>query len=243
MLTSAPRHLAIVTFFTVCIILYFLVSPSQRLHTVQSTHELGEKFHSHSHDHHDHASTPASSPELPDAPAHHHQSIVPTKAPVPPPPSTPSTTDDKESKESRFSSNKAPDTIDLESKEKSISPVTPGKVSNDAPDTIDLEPKEKSVSPSPPDKVSKIHQVTMIFDGEGSEHDMYERALKGHLAHGERFGYETHVLREHIVGTGESGRDTEGRWKAGVFKKPLYLLSLIINELAKAEEQRAEWIV
>lgn len=83
----------------------------------------------------------------------------------------------------------------------------------------------------------------MIFDGGGSEHDMYEHALKGHLAHGERFGYETHVLREDIVGTGENGRDTDGRWKAGVFKKPLCLLSLIINELAKPEEQRAEWIV
>ena len=130
MLTSAPRHLAIVTCFTVCVILYFLISPLQRLHTVQSTHEFGEKFNSHSHDHHDHASTPDSSPELPDAPAHHHHSIVPTKAPVPPPLSIPSTTDDQESKESRFSS-------------------------NEAPDTIDLEPKEKSISPSPPDKVRK----------------------------------------------------------------------------------------
>lgn len=114
MLTSAPRHLATVTFFTVCIIFTFLISPSQRLHTIQSTHELGEKFHSHSHNHYDHASTPDSSPERPDAAAHYHHSIVPTKAPVSPPPSTPSTTDDKESKESRFSSNEAPDTIDLE---------------------------------------------------------------------------------------------------------------------------------
>ena len=73
---------------------------------------------------------------------------------------------------------------------------------------------------------------------------MYERALKGHLAHGDRFGYETHILREDIVGAAdENERDEKGHWKAGVFKKPLYVLSLLINELAKPKEERAEWLV
>ena len=92
-------------------------------------------------------------------------------------------------------------------------------------------------------KVSKIHQVTMILDGEGPEHEVYERALKTHLAHAERWGYETHILREDIVGSGKSGRDSKGHWQSGVFKKPLYLLSLVINELAKPKEERAEWIM
>ena len=94
-----------------------------------------------------------------------------------------------------------------------------------------------------PVKVSKIHQVTMILDGDGPEHDVYERALKTHLAHAERWGYETHILREDIVGSGKSGRDSKGHWQAGVFKKPLYLLSLVINELAKPREERAEWVM
>ena len=92
-------------------------------------------------------------------------------------------------------------------------------------------------------KGSKIHQVTMILNGEGPEHEVYERALKTHLAHAERWGYKTHILREDIVGSGKSGRDSKGHWQSGVFKKPLYLLSLVINELAKPREERAEWIM
>lgn len=92
--------------------------------------------------------------------------------------------------------------------------------------------------------VSKIHQVTMILDNDSPEHDAYETALKIHLAHGERWGYKTHVLRQNIIGTPDTnGRDEKGEWKSGVFKKPLYLLSFLINELAKPEKERAEWIM
>ena len=324
MLTSAPRHLALVTFFTVCVILYFLIGPSQRLHTVQSTQEVGHKYShspdhpdytsipdsspklpniaSHDHndheinldsstelldgpgyDHPDHASTPDSSPEtpniatqyhhdhdsspdsipgLPDAPAHdhgdhasnlpgspelpdfahHHHSIVPTKAPVPPPPGPLFTADDKESTESRLSANEAPDKVDLASTEKEISAAALGVPSHEAPNATDLEPKERSISSLPLGRTSKIHQVTLISDGEGSEHNMYERALKGHLAYGERFGYETHVLREDVVGAVKDRKDDNGRWQADMFNKPLDVLSLLTNELAKPVGGRAEWI-
>jgi hypothetical protein len=84
----------------------------------------------------------------------------------------------------------------------------------------------------------------MIFDDKGPEHDVYERVLKLHLAHGERWGYTTHVLRQDIVGSADdNGRNIDVHWKSGVFKKPLYLLSLVINQLAKPAEERAEWIV
>jgi len=84
----------------------------------------------------------------------------------------------------------------------------------------------------------------MIFEDNGPEHDVYERALKLHLAHGERWGYTTHVLRQDIVGDAEeNGRNIKGHWKSGVFKKPLYLLSVVINELAKPADERAEWIM
>ena len=103
--------------------------------------------------------------------------------------------------------------------------------------------KGNDPSTEPSVKGAKIHQVTMILNGEGPEHEVYERALKTHLAHAERWGYETHILREDSVGSGKSGRDSKGHWQSGVFKKPLYLLSLVINELAKPREERAEWIM
>ncbi|KAK4691547.1 hypothetical protein P7C71_g5476, partial [Lecanoromycetidae sp. Uapishka_2] len=84
----------------------------------------------------------------------------------------------------------------------------------------------------------------MILNNDSPEQAAYESALEIHLTHGERWGYETHVLRQNIIGTPETnGMDAKGEWKGGVFKKPLYLSSLVINELAKPEDERAEWIL
>lgn len=121
--------------------------------------------------------------------------------------------------------------------------IVPTKASLPASEAATGDSNGNELSTETSVKVSKIHQVTMILDGDGSEHEMYERALKTHLAHAERWGYETQILREDIVGSGKSGRDSKGHWQSGVFKKPLYLLSLVINELAKPTEERAEWIM
>lgn len=58
---------------------------------------------------------------------------------------------------------------------------------------------------------------------------MYERALRSHERHGERWGYPMHVLRQDIT--------------AGFWNKPCYLLSLVINELAQPVEKRLEWFM
>lgn len=72
---------------------------------------------------------------------------------------------------------------------------------------------------------------------------MYERALETHVAHSKRWGYQTQVLCQDMIGS-EDGRNRDaGRWKTDVFGKPLYLLSLVVSELAKPTEQRSEWIV
>lgn len=188
MLTTSPRRLATISFLSIVLLLYLFATTSRHLSTV------GTFKDNHSHKD-NHASDTHADHETPSGLGHHHHSIVPTKAPVPP------------------------------------SEAAPSDSNANVPST------ETSV------KVSKIHQVTMILDGDGPEHEVYERALKTHLAHAERWGYETHILREDIVGSGKSGRDSKGHWQSGVFKKPLYLLSLVINELAKPSEERAEWIM
>ena len=188
MLTASPRRLAIISFLSIILLLYLFATASHRLSTVGTFKDI----HSHKDNH---APDTHAEPETPTGLGHHHHSIVPTKAPLPP------------------------------------SKVAASNSKGNQPST------DTSA------KVSKIHQVTMILDGEGPEHEVYERALKTHLAHAERWGYETHILREDIVGSGKSGRDSKGHWQSGVFKKPLYLLSLVINELAKPKEERAEWIM
>ena len=50
----------------------------------------------------------------------------------------------------------------------------------------------------------RIRQVSMLFGGgEKGEDAMYERAMKTHLQHGERWGYPSHILRQDLVGKGD----------------------------------------
>ena len=75
----------------------------------------------------------------------------------------------------------------------------------------------------------RIRQATMIFDA-GAFDSVYERAVDSHLKHGELWNIPTHVLRRDIV-------------DRGYFNKPAFLLGLIITELTKPYDKRAEWIV
>jgi len=58
---------------------------------------------------------------------------------------------------------------------------------------------------------------------------LYERAIRSHRLHNERWNYPMHVLRRHITG--------------GYWNKPSYLLGLIVAELAKPVEERVEWLM
>ena len=75
----------------------------------------------------------------------------------------------------------------------------------------------------------KIRQATMIYSTD-EHNNVYERAVASHIRHGDRWGQPTHVLRHDIV-------------EAGFFNKPAYLLGLVIDEMAKPNDERADWIV
>lgn len=117
--------------------------------------------------------------------------------------------------------------------------TTPNHVNS----THQLTWSSSNSSVAAPVKGPNIRQVTVLLNNGGADHEMYERALKTHYAHGDRWGYSTHVLHQDIVGSTDAGISRLGQWKTGVFKKPLYLLSMVVNELAKPAEDRAEWIV
>ena len=79
----------------------------------------------------------------------------------------------------------------------------------------------------------KILQATMMF---GDKYlGLNERTLRSHTEHAKRWGYENHILRREIVGAGQ--------WDKFIFSKILLLLKLIIKELERPREERAEWVV
>lgn len=79
----------------------------------------------------------------------------------------------------------------------------------------------------------RVAQVSMQY---GDNFDlMYERGLRTHIVHGEKWGYPTHFLRHDIVGKGEGGQ--------GVYDKLLYLQTIMVNEMTKPFGKRAEWLV
>ena len=68
-----------------------------------------------------------------------------------------------------------------------------------------------------------------------------ERTLQSHAKHARIWGYGDHVLTREIVGAGEV--EGEGEWNKYIFSKLLYILRIMIMELEKPREERAEWIV
>lgn len=74
--------------------------------------------------------------------------------------------------------------------------------------------------------LQRIAKVSMLY---GKHNHLYERALRSHQRHAERWGYRSHILRQDIT--------------AGFWNKPTYLLGLVIQELAKPPQDRLEWLV
>jgi hypothetical protein len=73
---------------------------------------------------------------------------------------------------------------------------------------------------------SPLMKVSMLY---GNPHPVYERALENHQRHAARWGYSMKVLREGFVG--------------GLWNKPAYLLSLVLQELEKPTSERANWLM
>ena len=83
------------------------------------------------------------------------------------------------------------------------------------------------------EKRSRILQATMMF---GDKYiGVNERTLQSHVDHAKRWGYGDHILRREIVGAGQ--------WDKFIFSKILHVLNLIIGELKRPKEERAEWVM
>ena len=92
-----------------------------------------------------------------------------------------------------------------------------------------------SGKPQSPDTLSpKIRQVSMRVYSANNETKkaINERCMTSHLDYGKRWGYPTHILREVVMG--------KEQWMDLLFNKPLYI---IIAEMAKPADERAEWLV
>lgn len=57
---------------------------------------------------------------------------------------------------------------------------------------------------------------------------VYERAIETHKEHCNRLGYPLFILRREVLD--------------GVWNKLAYLISLIVQELEKPEDERLEWL-
>lgn len=71
-----------------------------------------------------------------------------------------------------------------------------------------------------------------MYDGDKDGlRDVYVKGLDSHVAHGEKWGMPTHVLRESLV---EDRSD---------FNKPAWLMHIIMGELSRPQKERSEWVV
>lgn len=75
-------------------------------------------------------------------------------------------------------------------------------------------------------KAPRVTKLTALYN---HDNDLYEAAIKSHMEHNRIHGYGMKILRDKIV---------NDQWS-----KPAYLLSLVVEELAKPAEARTEWLM
>lgn len=71
--------------------------------------------------------------------------------------------------------------------------------------------------------VGKVHALF------GEPNPMYERALQLHKVHSELMGHPMFVLREKLL--------------SGLWSKPAFILSVMLQELTKPEDERLQWLL
>ncbi|KAK3393970.1 galactosyl transferase gma12 mnn10 family protein [Podospora didyma] len=85
---------------------------------------------------------------------------------------------------------------------------------------------------------SRIAKVTVAANKLDS--DVIHRALLTHERHNALHGYQHHIAyQEAVSGLIENDRQRRPR---GAWTKPAYLLSILVSELQKPEEERLEWV-
>lgn len=88
------------------------------------------------------------------------------------------------------------------------------------------DPVLRAASAAPVNDLQRIAKASMLY---GQYNNLYERALRSHARHAQRWGYPMHVLRHDI--------------SVGFWSKPTYLLSLVLQELRKPAEERVDWLL
>ena len=101
----------------------------------------------------------------------------------------------------------------------------PANINSTAVTTVPAIGKDGSRDPAP-----RILQVSIVFGK--SESATIQRSLKLHIQHGKRWGISTRILRQDVLGKGE--------WLKLVFDKIIYLQGLMIEEMAKFQNERSE---
>lgn len=118
---------------------------------------------------------------------------------------------------------KLPDVKISEDPDVKIPDVKPPDFKTDDGKPGDIKIKEPKIAEVSRRRVGK---VSMLY---GYENLYYERALESHQRHADRWNYPMHVLEEDI--------------SVGYWNKPSYVLSLVIQELAKSPDERLEWLM
>lgn len=72
---------------------------------------------------------------------------------------------------------------------------------------------------------ARIAKVSMVY----GDNPLYDRALENHKRHAERWGYPMYTLQRDAL---------KGYWN-----KPAWMLSLVVQELAKPPSESVEWMV
>ncbi|ROT40903.1 hypothetical protein SODALDRAFT_376639 [Sodiomyces alkalinus F11] len=95
--------------------------------------------------------------------------------------------------------------------------------------------------PRPPqisDRVSKVAKVSVAANR--LDNDMIHRALRSHYSQNTLHGYQHFTAGYEAVGG--LIENPEDRRPRGAWTKPAFLLSLVVAELEKPEEERLEWL-
>lgn len=100
-----------------------------------------------------------------------------------------------------------------------------GRSESHAPGSQDSLALTDSNGVSSTDNPPYITKVTMLY---GERNEVYERALQSHVRHGDIHGYPVRVLRQRMLGR--------------LWTKPAWLLSIVLEEMAKPPGKRIEWI-
>jgi hypothetical protein len=93
--------------------------------------------------------------------------------------------------------------------------------------------------PPPPKPVSRIAKATVATNA--LNRSVIHQALRTHQVQNELHGYIHHITAEELV-SDLSEHDKQKRPR-GAWSKPAYLLSLIVSELTKPENERLQWIL